>query len=223
MQGYGQVCLVARAAEVVGERWNLLIVRTLLYGAQNFNSLRKSMTAISPTLLSARLKRLEQMQVIERVDDHGSITYRLTDAGYALRPSVEALAAWATRYTPSTSDNALTDIGHILWEMPRRVDATAFPRNETLAFQFHVEDAKLPRFNLVVAEGVSKIAFKLSKRMAPVLSIKCNLKTLARLWIAEETFDEARRTDDLVVDGDELYYAMLCKGLMLNLFATSSA
>ena len=86
MKGYGQFCPVAKATEVVGEKWTPLIIRELICDDQSFNDLRKGVPLMSPSLLSARLKTLEHGGVIERrVTDEG-IRYSLTDAGHELGP-----------------------------------------------------------------------------------------------------------------------------------------
>ena len=66
MNGYGQFCPVAKAAEILTERWTLLVLRELLFGSRRFNDLRKGVPLMSPTLLSKRLKFLEAAGVIER-------------------------------------------------------------------------------------------------------------------------------------------------------------
>ena len=64
MKGYGQFCPVAKAAEILGERWTLLVVRELLCGSRHFNDLRRGVPLMSPSLLSQRLKQLERAGII---------------------------------------------------------------------------------------------------------------------------------------------------------------
>ena len=58
MPGYGQFCPVAKAMELLDERWTMLVIRELLCGSRHFNALRRGVPRMSPTLLSARLKTL---------------------------------------------------------------------------------------------------------------------------------------------------------------------
>ena len=67
MKGYGQFCPVAKATEVLGEKWTPLIIRELLSDDQSFNTLRKGVPLMSPSLLSSRLKSLEAAGVIDRL------------------------------------------------------------------------------------------------------------------------------------------------------------
>lgn len=97
-------CPVARALDIIGERWTLLILRDLmLEGPRKFQDLQRSLSAISPNTLSARLKTLEEAGVIERqfYDQHPPrAEYVLTAKGEALRPTLKALREWGERHAP---------------------------------------------------------------------------------------------------------------------------
>jgi DNA-binding HxlR family transcriptional regulator len=97
-------CPVARALNIVGERWSLLVLRDLvLHGPRRFQDLQRSLVGISPNTLSARLKTLEDAGVIERrfYDQHPPrAEYVLTEKGEALRPVVRALREWGEQYAP---------------------------------------------------------------------------------------------------------------------------
>src|ERR671936_2322152 len=95
---YGQYCPVAKAAEVLGERWTLLIVRDLMMGAHRFNDLHDGLPGISRTLLSGRLRQLEDEGLIERRSVNGHFEYWLTPLGEDLEPAVMALGEWAGRH-----------------------------------------------------------------------------------------------------------------------------
>src|ERR1700694_157461 len=92
---YPHFCPAARALETIGERWSLLIVRDLLAGPRRFRDLRRSLTAITPKWLSARLRALEADGIVTR-DAAGEreVWYRLTAKGQALEPVFDALLVW---------------------------------------------------------------------------------------------------------------------------------
>ncbi len=73
MKGYGQFCPIAKASEVLGERWTHLVIRELLVGSDTFNDLRKGVPLMSPSLLSSRLKSLERAGIVIRNENGGSI------------------------------------------------------------------------------------------------------------------------------------------------------
>lgn len=95
---YGQYCGLARALDVVGDRWNLLIVRQLLTAPARFGELRDGLTGIATNMLTDRLRDLETAGVIERrLSDEGSaISYALTEWGTQLREPIYALVRWST-------------------------------------------------------------------------------------------------------------------------------
>ncbi|WAS89898.1 winged helix-turn-helix transcriptional regulator [Nannocystis punicea] len=96
-RSYGSYCGVARALEIVGERWALLIVRDLLVGPRRFTDLQRGLPRIPTNVLSTRLKELEHADVVRRrllPRPGGAIVYELTDRGRALEPAVLALGRW---------------------------------------------------------------------------------------------------------------------------------
>lgn len=95
---YGQYCGLARALDVVGDRWNLLIVRELLIGPARYGELRYGLSSIATNLLTERLRDLENAGVVERrlSDDSNAITYALTPWGAQLREPINALIRWST-------------------------------------------------------------------------------------------------------------------------------
>ncbi|HZI75406.1 MAG TPA: helix-turn-helix domain-containing protein, partial [Gemmatimonadales bacterium] len=97
-RSYGSFCPVAQGSEVVAQRWVPLILREIMVGYHRFNEIRQALPLISPSMLSRRLKSLEEDGVIRRQSDSEGITYTLTEAGEELRPIVDALGHWAKRW-----------------------------------------------------------------------------------------------------------------------------
>jgi DNA-binding HxlR family transcriptional regulator len=98
----GQKAPVDRTLDIVGERWTILILRELLLnGPRKFQDFKQSLTGISPNTLSARLKRLEVHEVVERkvyMDYPPRAEYALTAKGQALGPGLKALFEWGKKY-----------------------------------------------------------------------------------------------------------------------------
>jgi DNA-binding HxlR family transcriptional regulator len=94
---YHQYCPVARALDVVGERWTLLIVRELLLGPRRFTDLADGLPGIGSSVLTARLANLEQSGLVAKrtlPPPAASVVYELTDLGRGLAPALSALAGW---------------------------------------------------------------------------------------------------------------------------------
>lgn len=98
---YPQFCALARALELLGERWTLLIVRELLLGPKRFSDLRERLDGISPSVLTERLTRIEELGLVRRSalpPPAASTVYELTAAGRALKPTVFELIRWGGRF-----------------------------------------------------------------------------------------------------------------------------
>jgi DNA-binding HxlR family transcriptional regulator len=93
-RSYDQYCGLARALDVLGERWTLLVVRNLLLGPQRYSELLRGLPGITTNLLAKRLREMEGEGLIERGADDG---YRLTDLGTSLEPAIHALGRWGSR------------------------------------------------------------------------------------------------------------------------------
>ena len=124
MSKYGQFCPIAKAAEVLGERWTLLIVRELLLGSTRFNELQRALSHMSPSLLTKRLEELQQADLIFKKKVRGQIfaTYHLTPEGRQLSPVIEALAAWGMRSVRAGIDRSDLDAEFLMWDIRRRID-----------------------------------------------------------------------------------------------------
>jgi DNA-binding HxlR family transcriptional regulator len=107
---YGDRCGVARALDVVGERWALLVVRELLLGPKRFTDLREGLPNVGPDILAQRLRELEQAALVRRrklAPPAASHVYELTDRGQELEPVVLALGRWGSGLPYPPGDPAL--------------------------------------------------------------------------------------------------------------------
>jgi DNA-binding HxlR family transcriptional regulator len=102
-RSYGSFCPVAQASEVVAQRWVPLILREIMVGYHRFNEIRHALPLISPSVLSQRLKSLEEDGVVRRRRAPDGVTYHLTAAGEELRPIVDALGHWARKWSRGTT------------------------------------------------------------------------------------------------------------------------
>ncbi len=181
MSAYGQFCPVAKAMELLDERWTLLVVRELLQGSAHFNDLRRGVPKMSPALLSKRLKSLTRAGLVERTEIGGRSTYSLTECGQELSGVVDALGAWGVRWIGDLGDEDL-DPHLLMWDMQRHIPIDTWPRTRTtVAFELTGVAPKASRWWLVVAEGRADICdFDPGYDVAATVST--NLRTLTRIW-----------------------------------------
>src|SRR5689334_18156207 len=128
MTGYGQFCSIARAHEVLGGRWTLLVVRELLMGGRRFNDIRRGIPRISRTMLSERLQALAVAGVVARRDGTQGPEYELTEAGREIGDVVGQFARWGQRWLPRRAAEEDLDVEPLLIDMQRRVRFDAVPR-----------------------------------------------------------------------------------------------
>jgi len=156
---YRQYCPLARASEILAERWNLLIVRNLLWGAATFTDLARGAPHMSRSMLVKRLRELQANGVItstRKANGQGS-TYALTPAGRDLAAVVHELAAWGERWVDIRPEH--TDPGFALWVWCQaQLDRSALPgRRLVIGFTFPDEPSGNRRFWLLVERGSAEV------------------------------------------------------------------
>jgi len=196
MSTYGQFCPVAKAMEVLDERWTLLVVRELLAGSTRFNDLRRGVPKMSPALLSKRLRTLERAGVVTRVEEGGRVAYHLTQAGQELRPLVEALGAWGVRWVHQMGEEDL-DPHLLFWDMKRTVPVDAWPRSRTVV-HIRLDDvpAKVGAWWLVVADGEVDTC-DVDPGYEVTAQVTTSLRTLTRIWRGDVSWEAAVRAEDV--------------------------
>jgi len=194
MPSYGQYCPIAKAVEVVGERWSMLIIREMLVGARRFNEIARGLPGISRTLLSNRLRQLQRAGLIE----HGDGTYALTPAGRDLAPVVFGLGHWAETWILTDPLPEELDPTLLIWWGHSRLHTELLPdRRVVLEFRFldHTN-----RYWLVVeAIGTSICEFDPGFGVDAV--INTDLMTLHRVWNGREEFRSALRDERISLQG----------------------
>jgi DNA-binding HxlR family transcriptional regulator len=203
-RSYDDPCGVARALNLVGERWALLVVRELLLGPKRFTDLSRGLPGVSQNVLSQRLRELEQAGIVRRrrLGPPASLSaYELTGRGHDLEPVLLGLARWGSR-TPTTSTGELS------------VDALALALRTTFdpgaagglnaRFDVRLGDDRLHAeigdglFHL--ARGTAEVAH--GSADLPDAVIETDVATLRALVFGRRRLADTLRTGDLQVQGD---------------------
>lgn len=222
MTDYGQFCTVARGAEVFGERWTPLVVRELLCGSSRFNDIRRGVPRMSATLLAQRLRKLEEMGVVRRVQGDGGWDYRLTPAGEELRPIVMQIGHWGARWVGSRLQSDQLDAGFLMWDIRRFVKLELFPRNRRIVIHFHFHDAgpRERRWWLVVENGEADLC-----RDDPghelTLIVESTVRALTEIWTGDSDSRNELTAGHLSVAGTQRDARELWRWLGQSIFAPS--
>lgn len=215
MPTYGQFCPVSKAAELLDQRWMLLVVRELLSGSAHFNEIQRGVPKMSRTLLSQRLRSLVRAGLVERTDDG---RYLPTQACKELLPVVEALGVWGTRWVPALGDEDM-DPHLLLWDMHRRVDLAALPPGRTVVrLAFPDVDPAARRWWLVLTRDGTDVC-DADPGYEVDVALECPLPTLVRVWRGDVSWEDAQRTHGLSLSGTESARRGLPRWLQRSVFA----
>jgi DNA-binding HxlR family transcriptional regulator len=196
MRSYGQYCPVAKASELLGDRWVLLIVREMLYGPHGFTALERNLPGISRSVLTARIRRLRNDGIIEKRADG---RYAFTAAGEALRPVVRALGDWVAQWIMADPAPAELDPEMLMLFISRHVDRSALPgRRVVIEFAFHGEPAR----RLWMTLECDDISVCLSHPQLPIdLTVSTTVRDLFCIYLGRMALSAAIREERLRLTG----------------------
>jgi len=183
MPEYGQFCPVAKAGDIIGERWTVLILRELLLGTTRYNEFQRALSRISPTLLSKRLKMLEEKGLVIRKRPPGarSHEYHLTACGRELEPLIEQLAVWGMRWARGQMTDSELDVEFLMWDLQRRLQTDQLPGGETvLCFMFEEQERFKSWWLVACPDGVDLCSENPGKEVD--LYINTTVRDLAGVW-----------------------------------------
>ena len=201
MHLYGQYCPVARAAEILTDRWTVLIVRELLADIPHFNELERGLPGVSRALLAERLRRLAQYGVIERrsAERGKRIEYRLTPAGRELQELIDLLGEWGARWAFGDPRPNELDPIVLLWWMRRRVCFDHLARRRVV-LQFEFRGAPRRYYWLVIEATDASVCLQHPGFDVDVI-IRADIAAFYRVWLGRCPLSEALKAGQVQLDG----------------------
>lgn len=220
MKGYGQFCPIAKASEILTERWTPLVVRNLLGGCVHFNEIRRGVPLMSPSLLSKRLRQLEEAGVIEcRTDEGGRTSYELTEAGRELGPIVRSMGEWGHRWVRSRLTRDELDAGLLVWDMRGKVRAQELPVGRTTV-RFELTDVPPTRSRWWFVNEGEELDVCLEDPGHEVdLFVETDLRTLTAVWMGDTSVERALQDGTLRLFGRSALRRKFRAWLGLSAFA----
>jgi DNA-binding HxlR family transcriptional regulator len=217
---YGQYCPVAMATEILCSRWTILVVREMLCGTTRFNDLRRGVPRMSPSLLSKRLKELEEAGVVRTVRTAaGATEYRLTDAGEELRPIVLGMGFWGQRWVESQLTLRNLDPALLMWDMRRNLNPRPLPpRRCTIQFQYPELPESRRNWWLVVDAGNVDLC-ALDPGFELDLLVSASLRTMTAIWMGLAPLAQEVDAGRVRLDGDPAIARAMQQWLGLSVFA----
>jgi DNA-binding HxlR family transcriptional regulator len=238
---YGQFCPISKAAEVLGERWTILIIRELLVGTTRYSDFQRALSKISPTLLTKRLNELVDCGLVVRQFDSASpfatsaterqkrtrpkpsgqprATYHLTPAGEELKPLVFGLGEWGAKWARGQMRNDELDVELLMMDFCRRIDPTKLPADRAvIGFAF----PRLPKFAhwwIVFQPDRDRELCVENPRKHVDLQIRTNVRTLVEIWTGDTDLRAAAKDGRLQLSGDPALIRTLASWLRPGLSA----
>lgn len=203
MIAYSTYCPIAKAAEILTERWTLLLLRDLLLGARHFNDFRRSIPLMTPAILSKRLKTLQEVGIVRRVRSAraGGWEYQLTEAGTELKPLLDAAGEWGQRWARSKLPQGELHPGTLMWDIHRFMKPEHLPAGRTVV---HVEFTDLNKMRLwwlVVQAGAVDVCLEDPGHEVD-MTLQCTLLTLTQVFMGDLGIDRARALGTLKLAGN---------------------
>jgi len=220
---YGQLCPLAKATEILAERWTFLVIRELLSGATRFNAIRRGVPLMSPSLLSQRLQRLEREGLVRREPSGPGHLYDLTEAGRELAPIISRLSRWGERWVLGHIDARKPDVTALMWAIRRRVDPSVFGEaRTTIQFEF-ADQPQVKRFWWLVNEGAHVDLCPKDPGFEVDLYVLTDLRTMARIWSGQLQLSAAINAGTLEIAGPRGLCQAFRSWLLLSPFAQGEA
>jgi DNA-binding HxlR family transcriptional regulator len=224
MKSYGQFCPVAKACEIVAERWTPLVLRELLCGSTRFSELQRGVPLMSRTLLAQRLRELEDAGVVAsvpRARGRGR-EYRLTPAGEEARALIVGLGEWGQRWARRQIGPDDLDAELLAWDMHRRLNVDRLPaRRVVVRFDLRGVPRHQPGRNtwwLVLNRPEVDLCLK-DPGFEVDLTVDADLAALTRVWMGDMRLQDALRGALIRPDGPRELVQAFPTWFGLSLFA----
>jgi len=209
MRPYAQYCPIAKTAEIIGDRWSILILRDMLVGAHRFNDLARGLPGISRGLLSARLRDLQSAGLIARADTG----YVLTDAGLDLKTIVFAMAEWGAKWAFPDPEPEDLDPDLLVWWMHGQIDqGLARDSNVVIAIDFTDCNA---HYWLVVEPGDVSVCLTDPGLVVDVV-LTSTLRTMYLVWLGRTEIGTALLAGEIELAGDPPVVRAFARSLRLS-------
>ncbi|MCB1866239.1 MAG: helix-turn-helix transcriptional regulator [Chromatiales bacterium] len=217
---YGQFCPIAKAMEILGERWTLLIVRELLMGARRFNELQRGLNLISPTILTKRLNDLADNGVIlrRRIAGQRGFEYLPTEMCQQLLPVLLQLGEWGMRWARGGMDEGDLDVELLMLYLERSIKPDMLPGGQAVVRFTFTDLEKFRDWWLIVAEAKTELCIRDPGKEIDIY-FTVDLRTMIEVWMGDTSYREATQTGRLKIIGPSVLTRDIKSWLTPSVFA----
>lgn len=214
MFDYEEACPISKASSILCERWTLQIIREMLFGVTRFSEFQQYLPKLSPTLLNARLRTLEEAGIIVRkkIPEKRGFEYRLTPCGQELRPVLMAMGKWGLSWVLNKMDPDEVNLSVLIRDYATALKIDQLPDGDS-TIQITVSDEDhLTREFLLVRNGSAQVCEDNIGTDVDVY-LTADRKTLAEIWFGQLTVNAALKQGLLKVVGMPFYVKNVCRWL----------
>jgi len=219
--GYQQFCPVAMACEMLEPRWTMLILCEMWSGSTRFSEIQRGVPGMSPSLLSRRLKEMEEKGLLTRTArPDGHIDYRTSAMADEIESVVHALGAWAHRRLDPALQLQRLDDRLLMWNIRRKIQVRQLPRRKVvIQFILRTEGKPDHDYWLIVRPDGETDLCAVDPRFDVDLYVSADLRALTSAWMGHTTFAEEIARERIAMTGDRALARTLPQWLRRSSFA----
>lgn len=199
---YGQFCPIAKASEILGEKWTILIVRELLMGSTRFNELQRGLGVISPTILTKRLSMLTERGLVhrKRIPGQRGYEYHATESCRELLPILLSLGGWGMRWARTNLTESDYDVELLMLYLERSIVPDKLPGNQAV-IRFRFADIQdISDWWIVVSDDHVDVCTTDPGKDVDVY-FNTTVRAMTDVWMAERSYKDAVNAGDITVTG----------------------
>lgn len=195
-------CPATKAADLLGDKWTLLILRAMVLGATRYSEFSSAIPRISPSVLSGRLKSMcDNGLVIKRGGAGQQATYRLTPSGRECEPLIAMLAVWGLKWAERHTCVDQLDVGASMWDIHKTLNTDELPDGETV-LHFSLTDLDEHNRWWIAASRRDLDLCDADPGKEVDLYVRADLQTLIDVWMGERPLEEALAEEDITMTGE---------------------
>lgn len=198
----GSLCPAMASADLIGDKWTLLLLREMFLGTTRFNRFQRALPRMSPSILSKRLKMLEAAEIIIRKPAPAgqAFEYKLTRSGRELGPIIEGMAVWGLRWRSRRIVAQDYDVGGFMWDFHRTLKTDGLPDGQTVILVKIADRSDLNTWWLIINGDVVDLCTDDPGHDVDVY-ITAPLTDLIDIWMGDVGLREAIETKTIFLDG----------------------
>lgn len=202
---YGLYCPTSKACEILMPRWTIQILGELWGGSSRFNEIKRGLPGVSPTLLSKRLREMQDQGLVSRIENAttGVITYERSEKATELDTILIALAKWAQKHVQAEIALEDRDADLLMWNLRRQIDVSQLP-NRRNVIRFNFSDATSPASTYwVITKPGEDVELCASDPGFEVdLFVETTVRVLTGVYLGRMDYARERENGTLFLSGD---------------------